>query len=247
MKRTLKLVAALTALSLVALYGQRGGRPADVHASEPEATEGAADAYFGARFKEGKGVELAKEMRNSLKLETAEVVEEVISSESTVSMQVFTVSPSVLATGVVREAQAAGLKLGSSVALASGRGFATLTRLAPASRAGEFEGTFSIQANGDAAAVGESLIGLIPQPSGEPVAVIPASALLETVTGQFVYVENGSHFLRTAVTVGRSGGDRIEITDGLYAGDVVVKTPVRPLWYAELQALRGGKACADGH
>jgi hypothetical protein len=39
----------------------------------------------------------------------------------------------------------------------------------------------------------------------------------------------------------------VQITDGLYAGDQVVVQPVMSLWLAELQSLRGGKACADGH
>ena len=246
MKRTLKVVTVLMALSLFTLHGQRGSGPADVRASEPETTDAATDAYFGARFKEGKGVELAEEMRNALKLETVEVAEELLSSEVAVAMQVYATTPTVQATGLIREQQAT-LKVGSSVALASERGTATLTRLAPTPQAGEYEGTFEITPSGDVPAVGDSVVGVIPQPNGEPVAVIPASALLETVSGHFVYVANGKHYLRTPVTIGRSGGDRIEVADGLYPGDVVVKHPVRPLWYAELQALRGGKACADGH
>jgi hypothetical protein len=242
----LKVITAILALTLCNLDGQGVG-PSDLWATEPEGSNAAKEAYFGARFKEGKGVELAPEMRTSLGLETAEVAEGEISSQATVDMQVFAVSPAVLATGLVRQQQTAALRIGDSVLLERERGSATLTRLTPTTRAGELEGTFVVAAYGETPKVGESVVGLIPHSSGEAGAVIPASALLETVSGHFVYVENGSHFLRTAVTVGRSGGDRIEITDGLYPGDVVVKTPVRSLWYAELQALRGGKACADGH
>jgi hypothetical protein len=39
----------------------------------------------------------------------------------------------------------------------------------------------------------------------------------------------------------------VEITDGLYAGDQIVTSPVNDLWMAELQILRGGKACTCGH
>ena len=41
--------------------------------------------------------------------------------------------------------------------------------------------------------------------------------------------------------------DHVEIKDGLYSGDVVVTKAVKSLWMAELQVLRGGKACSCGH
>ena len=160
-KTTVKLLTAIAALALLGLEGCTNDRHAVAEATEPGAAEQNSEEYFGARFKEGKGVELADQMKKSLNLETIEVKEEPLYEEA--------------------------------------------------------------------------------------VPVIPASSLLETIEGTFVYVVNGKHFLRTAVTVGRSANDKIEITDGLYPGDEVVRNPVRQLWYAELQALRGGKACADGH
>ena len=58
---------------------------------------------------------------------------------------------------------------------------------------------------------------------------------------------NGKFFVRTPVTAGAMNDDHVEITEGLYAGDEVVTTPVMSLWMAELQVLRGGKACTCGH
>lgn len=115
------------------------------------------DNYFGARFKEGKGVEVSEESKKILHIETVEAVEK-----------------------------------------------------------------------------GDSTI-------------IPTSALLKTVTGNFVYVANGKHYLRTEVKGSPIDNENLSITDGLFPGDEVVVSPVNTLWYAELQALRGGKACADGH
>ncbi len=63
---------------------------------------------------------------------------------------------------------------------------------------------------------------------------LPASALLRTVRGDFVFVENDGWFLRTPA-------------DHLYEGDRVVVSGVRTLWLAELQAVNGGVGCADGH
>lgn len=73
---------------------------------------------------------------------------------------------------------------------------------------------------------------------------IPRSALLSTVEGHFVYARNGDFYLRTPVKTGTQSSERIEIVDGLYAGDEVVTAAVMSLWLAELQYLRGGKACA---
>jgi hypothetical protein len=49
------------------------------------------------------------------------------------------------------------------------------------------------------------------------------------------------------VKLGAINHEWAEVTDGLYAGDQIVVSPVMTLWLAELQSLRGGKACADGH
>lgn len=77
--------------------------------------------------------------------------------------------------------------------------------------------------------------------------IIPVSSLLNTVTGKYVYVVNGSYYLRTKIETGSISEQNIQVLDGLFPGDEIVVRPVNSLWYAELQALRGGKACADGH
>ena len=81
---------------------------------------------------------------------------------------------------------------------------------------------------------------------GEAV-IIPKEALLKTADGSFAYVVNGDSLFRTRIEVGGQEGEVVEVTDGLYAGDQVVLQPIMALWLAELQAIRGGKACADGH
>jgi multidrug efflux pump subunit AcrA (membrane-fusion protein) len=78
-------------------------------------------------------------------------------------------------------------------------------------------------------------------------AAIPSSALLRNAEGTFVYTVSGERFVRTPVKLGRVNHDLVEIADGLYAGDQVVVHPVMTLWMAELQSIRGGQACADGH
>lgn len=76
----------------------------------------------------------------------------------------------------------------------------------------------------------------------EPATVlsVPRSAVLDGATGSFVYVVNSGAYLRTPVKVGARSADFIEISDGLYAGDIVVVTPVDQLWLAELRLTKGG-------
>lgn len=70
---------------------------------------------------------------------------------------------------------------------------------------------------------------------------IPASALLETAEGRFVYVKNGTYLLRTAVqtAVGSSSSDRVEIIEGLLPGDVIVTSGAEALHLTELRATKG--------
>jgi len=69
---------------------------------------------------------------------------------------------------------------------------------------------------------------------------VPRTALLDSAGGFFVYVVNGEFYLRTPVKTGASDASYFEITDGLYAGDIVVATPVEQLWLAELRLTKGG-------
>lgn len=79
------------------------------------------------------------------------------------------------------------------------------------------------------------------------VMVVPESALVESVRGVFVYVLNGGAYLRTPVHVGARREGRVEIAEGLFEGDEVVASGASGLWMVELQAVNGGKGCADGH
>ena len=74
-----------------------------------------------------------------------------------------------------------------------------------------------------------------------------AAALLRTVKGDFVYVENDGWLLRTAVTVGPETPQGFDVKSGLYEGDRIVTAGVRGLWLTELAAINGGVGCADGH
>jgi multidrug efflux pump subunit AcrA (membrane-fusion protein) len=73
--------------------------------------------------------------------------------------------------------------------------------------------------------------------------VVPKSALLSGAEGDSVYTVNGTHLTRTRVKAGMTREDRVEIRDGLYAGDIVACKGVEGLWAVELSALKGGTPC----
>lgn len=72
------------------------------------------------------------------------------------------------------------------------------------------------------------------------VTAVPEAALLEAASGTFVYARNGDRFLRTPVKVGVRSGGAVEITEGLYEGDVVVSSGTVALWLIELRFTKGG-------
>jgi len=76
---------------------------------------------------------------------------------------------------------------------------------------------------------------------------IPISAVVDTAEGQQVFVRNGQRWLRTAVRLGAASGELVEVADGLFEGDVIAVAGGWYLWMAELQAIKGGVGCADGH
>jgi hypothetical protein len=80
--------------------------------------------------------------------------------------------------------------------------------------------------------------------AGEAGAAIPESSLLSTATGDFVFAVNGDHFQRTAVKTAGLADGWIAVVDGLVEGDQVVTNGARELWRVELQATKGGAACA---
>lgn len=184
-------------------------------------------------FSEGRGLTLSAAVRGAMELKTAAAEVRPIADNIHLMAQVFATEPQVLASAKApadhadhyEEHEFTGAKL-----LRIDRSAVGTSRLV--------ELIIEIERS-PAPALGE-FIEL--EFAAEPIEVltVPASALLDAATGTFVYVENGEYFLRAPVKVGARSPDFIEITDGLYEGDVVVASPVEQLWLTELRLTKGG-------
>ena len=196
----------------------------------------------GAQFKAGEGLSLTEEMKKSIGLTVADVSEEKVSHEVTLKL---TAESGNLASGWISPTEAKGLEAGMVLELKTASGTSIKGKLekvlsSSADAMGDLE--ISVKSEGGLAS-GDALTTTIQHPAGNEVPVIPASALLKTAEGDFVYTANGKFFVRTPIKIGASDGKIIEVTDGLYSGDQIVTSSVKSLWMAELQVLRGGKAC----
>jgi multidrug efflux pump subunit AcrA (membrane-fusion protein) len=166
-------------------------------------------------------------------LKTADVEERPLTAEMKLLAQVFATTPEILASASIQDAEAERLekqKFNGAKLVRLDRASITATR--------RVEAIFALQKNpppqrGD-------FIELLLASEPRSALAVPKSALLDGATGTFVYVLNGENYLRTPVKVGIRSGEFVEITDGLYAGDVVVTAPVDQLWLAELRLTKGG-------
>ena len=199
----------------------------------------------GAQFKKGEGLSLTDEMAKSIGLQTADVEEKKIASLLKITLQPRPATND--ATGWITASQGEKIQPGQVVQFSGNPGTkGKVSDIAKHALSGlvDFEITVTTDtAMEDTKEVEASLV----LPETEAAASIPRSALLSTAEGHFVYATNGKFYVRTPIKVGATNDDHAEVTEGLYAGDVVVTAGVTSLWMAELQVLRGGKACTCGH
>ena len=255
----------LTAAVAAALTGcQKSGSglstSVDEHQARPAGgetkTAGTGDAVT---LKEGHGLALHPKLRASIGLKVAEVAEEKVAPVVTAQLHVvrgadglrrvaLTPDAATEASGWMPAAQAAHMKPGQEVELrAAGaieKGVVKRVEKPAFAALGEFEVVVETDASFD---TGSRLDATFRAPAGDAVPAVPRSALLKTAEGWFGYVVNESFFLRTPVKLGAMNEELAEVTEGLYAGDQIVVSPVNSLWMAELQILRGGKSCTCGH
>lgn len=257
----------LLPLAVSLLAGGCGAKPpaSEGHGhpgAEEEARDGGGgDAHGeapGAEFKPGSGIRLGEAARKALGLETAEVSQRKLALAFSATARVFHAAHQhgsefpghkdghAYANAMIHTGTADLLRVGQQVELeASGRS------------PGALQAVLSSLDRETARAIGQvEAVIEIPDPEGRldfgafltvrflgverSATVIPRSALVDAATGTFVYVSNGERWLRTAVKVGGSSEQFVEILDGLVEGDVVVSRGAVDLWLVELRFTKGG-------
>lgn len=203
------------------------GRETSEHAESEEGGE------TGVTYKEGRGLQLVPEVIKALGVRTVEAEERQLAAELQITAQVFATKPKVLASASMPSERAESLRDASFEGASLDRidtSMVTATRLADA--------IFALDpASGRQ--VGD-FVTIALKGKSTSVLTVPSSAVLDAAAGTFVFVVNGNAYLRTPVKVGARSGEFVEITDGVYAGDVVVAAPVDQLWLAELRLTKGG-------
>lgn len=224
----------------------------------------AAEASPGISFQAKHGLLIPAATAEFIGLTVAEVEERIVASTFEFSAQVYraaaesaagakgagtltnafaTSSISSTGTGILQEGQP--VRVESDGAVLQGQVIAVRRNLEGVSSNSEI--VLSIKDDSARLARGAFVSVSVPLKKERPVLSVPSSARLRTTEGDFIYTVSGEHFVRTPIKIGAANADFTEVTEGIYEGDRVVVAPVMSLWLAELQSIRGGKACADGH
>lgn len=265
MKTFKPLIILLHVTTLALALTGCGNKEGDGHANAEGTPEDGHEHEPGVSFSAKSGLLVPPETAKFIGLQVADVEERKVSAALRFTALVYrpatearfastqplaaTTSLASAALGpaeatLLREGQAVSIEV-EGVGILPGRVTALNRDFAKAS--GQVEVLLAITDESAWLARGAFVTVTVPLGGEKSVVSVPRSALLQTIEGNFVYTVSGDRFVRAAVKLGVVNGDFAEVTDGLYAGDRIVAKSVMSLWMAELQSLRGGKACADGH
>ncbi len=238
---SLLILAGAAALGIATLNTSCSKADAAANAAHEAAPEN------GAQFKKGEGLSLTEEMKKAIGLQIADVGEE--KDRLRHHGESHRLKPNEASGWLASAAGRAGASRDRSGAPSEGdaaaiKGTVQRVEQIPFGTLGDSEITIT---TAEPLTVGTRLKATFQRPQVMPWRSFPRSALLKTAEGSFVYAVNGAFYVRTPVKTGAMNDKFVEITDGLYSGDQIVTTPVMSLWMAELQVLRGGKACTCGH
>jgi hypothetical protein len=245
-----------------------GNAPAvEKTAAESKESGGAHDDHgaetAGATYQEGKGISLLEETKKSLGLELAEVGEQSVWPMVKLTAQVYrsAAEPSKIygperqgyayATALISKETVTQLKSGQKLSFApkdsqdsNHEGIIQRIDMAQIPVLGKAEALLQLPDTDHSLTVGAFIEAQVPiGQAPQKLISIPRSALLETSTGTYAFVQNGSFLLRTEVKTGAQNNEYIEITEGLYEGDTIAVKPVETLYLIELRSTKGGGHC----
>jgi hypothetical protein len=265
MKQLNQISVVIFATAIALISAGCGSQESANHSHESGESPQTHEAETGISFSAKNGLLIAPATAKFIDLKIADVEERTISTTFQFPAQVYhaasearfaaqsTNAPPTLATGIISQADAARLSEGQVVSVQSPNiGVSLPGRIVSLNRnldkaTGQVEVLLAISSAEQPFTTGAFITVIVPLNGEKGVVSIPRPALLRTSEGDFVYTMSGAHFVRTQVKLGASNREFAEVTEGLYAGDQIVVQPVMTLWMAELQSIRGGKSCADGH
>jgi membrane fusion protein (multidrug efflux system) len=250
--------ARLLIFSLASIVALSGCTRKEAHDSHSEGEHDAHAAEAGVTFSAKQGLSVPLSTAKFIGLQVADVEERNVTASVRFSARVFQAASErqpvsvALASAFVLPQQAALLTNGQAAIITANGMEGLKGSIAVVNRSlekvqGQSEIMVSIEDPNARLTNGVTVSISVPLGREQSVVTIPRSALLRTAEGDFAYTVSGKQFVRAALKTGEVGNDSVEVTDGLYAGDRIVVQPVMTLWLAELQSIRGGKACADGH
>ncbi len=217
----------------------------------------------GASYEEGKGITLLDETKKSLGLEIIEVMENPLQPMIHLNGQIYRIASesskiygqekqgNAYATALISEEQARELKGGQKISvllknekIQRVEGGVLKIDLTQVASLGKAEALLELPDPDQRWSLGSFIEIEVPLGTGpRPLLSIPHSAVLETSTGKYVFVQNGDFLLRTEIRTGLQSEALIEIVEGLYEGDAIVVKPVEALYMIELRSTKGGGHC----
>lgn len=257
MKLRSKTITGFHAIPLIALaLAGCGLREGDGHSHAGEGGGHVHETAAGITFDSKHGLSIPVDTAKFVGLQIADVTERTIAATFEFSARVYrgaVGSANALASGNVSPTEAARLYEGQTISARGGSGGVELSGQIVALNRGLEKASGQVEvllavSDPQGLLVAGTFFSATASLGGETnVVSVPRSALFRTTEGDFVYTVSGAHYVRTPVKLGVTNQEFAEIADGLYTGDQIVVQSAMTLWLAELQTLRGGKSCADGH
>jgi len=223
----------------------------DEHAAEGHGHEGhvhgghghehGGEGEPGASFKADKGITLSDEVRKLMELQVSAVELRAITPKLLFNAQVYQSGASSFASAILPVTTGMPPTVGTTVPVKTveGKSFTGTITEVQTNSAAAFGGMEVLLELPTTLPMNSHLTGELVLQKREALQV-PASAVLRTVEGAFVYAQNGEAYLRTAVQTGEVQQGMVEVVAGLKAGVEVVAYPVQTLWLIELRAVKGG-------
>ncbi|MBL9138879.1 MAG: hypothetical protein JNK85_23625 [Verrucomicrobiales bacterium] len=227
------------------------------HDGHDHASSHSQELVGGASYQSERGVILSDDTRKILGVEVEEATQGVIPHEIRFSLQMFGEKHrhaagerehpgcDVHGSGLIESSLAKEVRVGSPVVV-RGQGAdhpplaGVVLGVSRALALGESEVVVGISNAIGVLGPGDFVGATLMVPRLTPAPVVPATAVLRTAQGEFVFVEHKGAYRRQAVVLGAESGGQVAVVEGLRDGERVVIRPVEELWLIELRATKGG-------